>query len=218
MGTIALAAACLFMAGLNMWNEFKDWFDKNYQRRDGNKQAGKAQSHEQGKDRDTLCDVIGKSKFNVKEEELKRKQKEAEQAEKITAETEEQNTLVLSMDLEKEKNLPEPAVTINVDEEFIPLPADYTKENTVLSGGQSLTADEFGLLAKTLSGKPVSADEKVQVANSILNVKGTDLYEQITSRVNGAEDIAAGILNGIQDNTNMQNIAGNRFDIYKYVK
>ncbi|KAA6311336.1 hypothetical protein EZS27_037517 [termite gut metagenome] len=36
-GAFMLVAACLFMACLNLWNLFKEWFDSKYQPRNENK-------------------------------------------------------------------------------------------------------------------------------------------------------------------------------------
>lgn len=203
VGIIALATACLFMAGLNLWNKFKDWFDKNYQKRTGYKQDEKVHSDEKGKDRDISSSVIGKSKFNLREEELKREQRQAEQARKIAEMAEKaemvQNKAVFSMDLEKEPNPLSGYEGPVSSEEDIILYAGYTKEDAALENGQAATVDEFNLLTKSLQGNPVSADERNQVPDILQRVQGTDLYHRFIKQVDGAESRAAAILQEADD-------------------
>ncbi|NDV93412.1 hypothetical protein D0T84_00575 [Dysgonomonas sp. 521] len=196
-----LAVACLFMAGLNLWLEFKDWFDKNYQKKNSSKQ-----SNEQGKDRDKLPSVIGQSKtvfYNKKEQEPKQ-----DRAEEKKTETEE-NTPVHSMDLEKEKNPLSGYEGPVSSEDDIILYAGNDRTDVVHAKGQSFTVDEFGLLAKTLQGKPVTKDEQIQVAGTILKAQGTDLYNQFIKQVDGAENRAAAILrkaNEVEENGNTSSV------------
>ncbi|NDV97076.1 hypothetical protein D0T84_19515 [Dysgonomonas sp. 521] len=63
----------------------------------------------------------------------------------------------------------------------------------------------------------ITTAEKTQVAAAILKARGTDLYEQIITRVCGAEDIAVKLLDSIPQDTGKRHIAGNGFDIGKYV-
>lgn len=58
-----LAAACFFMACLNLWNIFKDWFDEKYQSRQENE--GRKESSPTKK---PIPDIIGKSKFKLSNE------------------------------------------------------------------------------------------------------------------------------------------------------
>lgn len=196
---ILLAAACLFMAGLNMWNEFKDWFDKTYQRKDGNRKDEKKTSGSKVVlDERGIPDVVGKSRFNLQEEELRRKQKQEEQARRLAEVAEkaeeEQNKPVHSVDLEKEENpLQEYGGPVSSEEDII-LYAGHTKDDAALAGEQAATVDEFNLLAKTLQGKPVPSNEKEQVPGILQRVQGMNIYEQFTRQVQGAEGIAAAIL------------------------
>lgn len=186
-----LAAACLFMAGLNLWLEFKTWFDKRYQRKDN------PSVDIQKTEKKNIPNVIGKSKFNMKEEELRSKQRQAERDEKIA---EEQNTPVHSMDLEMEKNpLSGYGGPITSEQEII-LYSGYDKADRIIqTKEQSFTVDEFGLLATTLQGKPISPNEKIQVPEILQRVQGTNLYEQFLNQVDGAEGIAAAILSNAED-------------------
>jgi hypothetical protein len=186
-----LAIACLFMAGLNLWNEFKDWFDKTYQRKDKKPNNGKDTSENKTTlDERGIPDIIGKSKtvlHSRKEPEQTKEKDEDKEIEK------DENPPVHSMYLEKEKNASETTEPLT-SEEDIPIVTTHTKDNAALSGGQSFTFDEFGLLAKTLQGKPVSAYQRDQVPEIRQRVQGTNLYEQFIGQVKGAEDIASAIL------------------------
>ncbi len=53
---ILLATACFFMACLNLWNEFKDWFDRKYQLRKGQGTNEKAPSPT----KEPVPDIVGK--------------------------------------------------------------------------------------------------------------------------------------------------------------
>lgn len=61
---IILVIACLFMAGLNLWNEFSDWFNKKYQKRSDNNQPAKSITKE--KQKGIVPNIIGESKFRLR--------------------------------------------------------------------------------------------------------------------------------------------------------
>ncbi len=83
--TILLASACLFLAGLNLWNEFKDWFNKTYQRKD--------RCNAKDDNRNTVVSsVMGKSKTVFKSLPVNQNQKKEQEAVKEED----------SIDLEKE--------------------------------------------------------------------------------------------------------------------
>ncbi|MDH6309428.1 hypothetical protein M2451_002686 [Dysgonomonas sp. PFB1-18] len=204
IGIIALTIACLFMAGLNLWNEFKDWFDKKYQRKEQGKPDNQSMDIRKDETKN-IPDIIGKSKFNLKEEELKQKQRQAEQTRKITVDVEENNIPIHSIDLEKEEN-PLSGYTgpISSEDEII-LDTQYDKTDIVQSKDQSFTMDEFELLAKTLQGKPMPEKEEKQIPEILQRVHGTNLYEQFISQVNGAEAIAGNILRLAEIDSEMDN-------------
>lgn len=195
---VLLAVACLFMAGLNLWLEFKGWFGKTYQRKDKKPdEEKKAYGSKVILDERGIPDIVGKSKTDFKlireQQKEKEERQKAEQARKMSAE--EQNEPVHSMDLEKEKDpLSDYDGSVSSEDDII-LDAGYTKKDAVLESGQSATVDEFNLLAKTLSGK-ITPDkqEESQVARIIVRTKGTDLYNQFIKQVDGAESRAAAIL------------------------
>jgi hypothetical protein len=62
---ILLAMACFFMACLNLWNIFKDWFDKKYQSRKEEKNR-----KENPLTKEPIPNIIGKTKFKLKEENI----------------------------------------------------------------------------------------------------------------------------------------------------
>jgi len=191
-GKIILAIVCLFMAGLNLWNLFKDWFDERYLRREKQSVTGKS------KNKEKVHDIIGKSKFS-----MDTGKKEAPILSNADAGAGKKNDSFHSVNLEKEA---------------IPLNTAYDKSDAQMSSHQSATVDEFELLARTLSGKAINDAEKAQVGETILKIKGTDLFEQIISRVNGAEDIVVGILDNMQDNRVKQPTVNTGFDFSKYIR
>lgn len=185
-----LAVACLFMAGLNLWHEFKDWFNKNYQKRKDNEQAGKVQSNEKGKDKDVPPSVIGKSKtvltFSTAN---KRQEKEEEKP-------------FHSIDLE-----------IDLEKEVIPLDVSLGRDNEY---NQAVSVDEFNLLADTLKGQPISKENEPQIKETLQKVQGTDLFEQLVSQVKGAKDITSGILGGTDNEIPNYNTV--EFNFNKYIR
>ena len=62
---ILLAMACFFMACLNLWNIFKDWFDNKYQPRREDKNRKR---HSPPKE--PIPDIIGKTKFKLKKDSI----------------------------------------------------------------------------------------------------------------------------------------------------
>lgn len=191
IGKIILIIACLFMAGLNLWLEFKDWFSKRYQRKDetgDKKQEPKLQN-------DRTPDIVGKSKFNLHEVQVqaaKEKREREQKQEPAPTPAEQPNPVIHSEQLEQE-SLPdsEPAES----EEDISLSvAIQDRIDVELQGSQSITMDEFEMLAKTLEGKPISQNEEKHVPEILQKVQGTNLYEQFIGQVNGAEKIASNIL------------------------
>ncbi|NDV79432.1 hypothetical protein [Dysgonomonas sp. 511] len=204
IGIIALVITCLFMAGLNLWNEFKDWFDRKYQQKGQGKPDNQSMDIRKDETKN-IPDIIGKSKFNLKEEELKRKQRQAEQTRKITVDVEENNIPIHSIDLEKEEN-PLSGYTGPISsEEDIILYQGNGKADIIHEKNQSFTMDEFELLAKTLQGNPIPEKEEKQVPEILQKVQGTNLYEQFITQVNGAEAIAGNILRLAEIDSEMDN-------------
>ncbi|MFR9165097.1 MAG: hypothetical protein ACLVKO_02285 [Dysgonomonas sp.] len=195
IGKIILIIACLFMAGLNLWLEFKGWFSKRYQRKD--KTGDKKQEPRLQNDR--TPDIVGKSKFNLHEVQVQadREKREQEQEQKQKQEpaptlAEQPNPVIHSEHLEQE-SLPDNKSAESEEDISLPV-AIQDRIDVELQGSQSITMDEFELLAKTLEGKPISQNEEKHVPEILQKVQGTNLYEQFIGQVNGAEKIASNIL------------------------
>lgn len=188
IGKIILVIACLFMAGLNLWNEFSDWFNKKYQKRSDNNQPAKSITKE--KQKGIIPNIIGESKFRLRTKE-------------------EENIPFHSIELEKE--LPEKA-QINPEDELVPLDI-VSNQNTIHD--QGVTIDEFEMLANTLQGK-ITRNTESQVKEVLQKMKGTNLLEQFTNQVKGAEDIANKILASFDNNE--KNINNTGFDFSKYIR
>ena len=217
---ILLATACLFMACLNMWNIFKDWFDKKYQSRQENKNR-----KEHSPTKESIPDIIGKSKFKLKEDNIF-KQAEPEQIKPedlLKKEIAELKELVLQQSKMIEENKPFMSIPLEVkessdidpdtiDDESIPILTE--KERSQFSTGTTL--DEFELVVKTLQGKPITKDEEKEVGYIIPKIEGTDIYNQFTKQIHGAEERAMAILNKIEDGR--QVISGNETDGFDYMK
>jgi hypothetical protein len=223
---ILLATACFFMACLNLWNLFKDWFDKKYQSQNRDKDK---QSPTKGKE--PIPDIIGKSKFKLKNEDYRKDAKPTQeetvkQEDPIKKEIAELKELVLQQSKMIEENKPFMSIPMEVkepsdidldtlDEESIPLLTE--NQRSPFSTGTSI--DEFELVVKTLKGKPITQEEETQVEQIIPKIEGTDIYNQFTRQIQGAEERAMTILNRIEDNR--QALSGNEsggFDYSKYVK
>ena len=102
-----------------------------------------------------------------------------------------------------------------IDEESIPLLTE--NQRSPFSTGTSI--DEFELVVKTLKGKPITKEEETQVGQIIPKIEGTDVYNQFTRQIQGAEERAMAILNRIEDNR--QTLSGNEsnnFDYRKYIR
>lgn len=188
IGKIILVIACLFMAGLNLWNEFSDWFNKKYQKRSDNNQPVKSTTKE--KQKEIVPNIIGESKFRLRS-------------------NEEENTPFHSIELGKE--LPEKE-QINPEDELVPLDI-ISNQKTIHD--QGVTIDEFEMLANTLQGK-ITRNTESQVKEVLQKMKGTNLLEQFTSRVKGAEGIANKILASFDNNEKNLNNTG--FDFSKYIR
>jgi hypothetical protein len=218
---ILLAAVCFFMACLNLSNLFKDWFDNKYQSksRDKNKQLPI-------KKREPIPDIIGKSKFQSKNEDYRKDTKTTQeeavkQEDPIKKEIAELKELVLQQSKMIEENKPFMLIPIKgiapsdidpdtINEESIPL----LTENQRSSFSTGTTIDEFELVVKTLKGKPITQEEKTQVEQIIPKIEGTDIYNQFTRQIQGAEERAMAILNRIEDNR--QVLSGNDYNGFDY--
>ncbi|PXV60935.1 hypothetical protein CLV62_12822 [Dysgonomonas alginatilytica] len=199
---VLLPIACLYMAGLNLWLLFKDWFKERYARKgDAMKQDKRVGRVGESKgDERNIPSFVGKSKWN--EEQQKRKQDQLEQEvknlkDKLDEVTKNQSILSIPLeaipkeqDAEHQNSYDQP---VSSEEEII-LDTTYDKSDVELSGNQSFTMDEFEMVAKSLKGNPVSKDEEKQVAEIIPRIKGTDMFRQFIGQVNGAEEKALQIL------------------------
>lgn len=215
---ILLATACFFMACLNLWNIFKDWFDKKYQSRKEHSKKGTPR-------KDTIPDIVGKSKFKLKENSISKqtqpepitpkdplKKEIAELKELVLQQSKmiEENKPFMSIPLEKKESFDIDPDTI--DDEAIPVLTE--KGRAQFSTGTTL--DEFELVVKTLQGKPITKDEEAQVERIIPKIEGTDIYNQFTKQIHGAEERAMAILNRAEDNG--QAFFDNETDGFDYMK
>jgi len=220
---ILLATACFFMACLNLWNIFKDWFDKKYQSRKEHNDRKESSSA-----KESIPDIIGRSKFKLKEESIS-KQTEAgsiKSEDPLKKEIAELKELVLQQSKMIEDNKPFMSIPLEVkesfdidpdtiDDESIPILTE--KGRSEFSTGTSL--DEFELVVRTLKGKPITKEEETQVEQIIPKIEGTDIYNQFTKQIHGAEERAMAILNKIEDNKQTLSGKGNEgFDFRKFVR
>lgn len=226
---ILLAAACFFMACLNLWNIFKDWFDRKYQSRKGQD----ASENQPSPAKKPVPDIIGKSKFKLNPDNYPPKKQEVPSKEEKPVQEEdslrkeiaglkelvlqqskmiEENKPFLSIPMEKEA--PADTESVNLEEEVVTVMTE--KERSPFSTGTGI--DEFELVVRTLKGKPITKDEEAQVGQIIPKIEGTDIYHQFTRQIQGAEEQAMEILNRVEDGkqTATENEGG--FDFGKYIR
>jgi hypothetical protein len=218
---ILLAMACFFMACLNLWNIFKDWFDKKYKAR--KEDTGK---NLQSPKREQIPDILGKSKFKLSDERKSKQEEPIKQDDLLKKEIAELKELVLQQSKMIGENKPFMSIPLEVkessdidpdtiDEESIPILTE--KERSQFSTGTTL--DEFELVVKTLQGKPITKDEEKEVGYIIPKIEGTDIYNQFTKQIHGAEERAMAILNRIEDNRQaLLNNGSDNFDYRKYIR
>lgn len=185
IGLAFLFVACLYMAGLNLWLLFKDWFNENYAKKNSKDDIpnciGKSKT------------IIGASKFNL-EQERQKQNRLAQEVETLKRElgTIKKNEIIYSIpleDLKEEKSKEHPLNGEPISsEEDIELNANYTKADVELAGSQSVTVDQFELMAKSLSGKTITSVESQQLAEIIPKMKGTSVFQQFLKQVKGAEE------------------------------
>jgi len=218
---ISLAIVCFFMACLNLWNIFKDWFDKKYQSRKEDKDR-----KESSPPKEPVPDIIGKSKFKLSDERKPKLEESINQEDLLKKEIAELKELLLQQSKMIEENKPFMSISMEgkepsdidpdtIDDESISLLTE--KERSQFSSGTSL--DEFELVVKTLQGKPITKEEEKEVGYIIPKIEGTDIYNQFTRQIHGAEERAMAILNRIEDNR--QSSSGNEsndFDYRKYIR
>ncbi|WP_163274153.1 hypothetical protein [Dysgonomonas sp. 511] len=217
---ILLAAVCFFMACLNLWNIFKDWFDEKYQSRQKDKD-----SKERSPTKEPIPDIIGKTKFKLKEESISKQAKleSIEPENPLKKEIAELKELVLQQSKMIEENKPFMSIPMEVkessdidpdtiDDETIPVLTE--KERSQFSSGTTL--DEFELVVRTLQGKPITKEEKMHFEQIIPKIDGTDIYNQFTRQIHGAEERAMAILNRVEDDR--QSMSGNEIDSFDYMK
>ncbi len=226
---ILLAAACFFMACVNLWNEFKDWFDRKYQPRKGQG----ANEKEPSPTKEPVPDIVGKSKFKLtpdnyplkQEKSIKQVEPTSEQENPLKKEIAELKELVLQQSKMIEENKPflsvpmeweTPAGNTPVDLEKETVQVLTEKERSPFSTGTSL--DEFELVVRTLKGKPITKDEETQVGQIIPKIEGTDIYHQFTRQIQGAEERAMEILNRIEDGKQTTVENESEFDFGKYIR
>lgn len=200
--SIILPIICIYLAGLNLWLVFKDWFNERFEKKQAkenpNKRVGRVGL---AKVDERQVSIMGESKYNLEKEATKQSQLEQE-IKTLKDELEEfkRNQIIHSMPLEKEVEPPPDNRAVSSEEEFLILAPNPDKMDTELSSSQSFTMDEFGLMAKSLSGKVVTRQEEKLVAEIIPKMKGTDMYQQFIGQVKGAEGRAMEILRMAEDN------------------
>ncbi|MDR2039692.1 MAG: hypothetical protein LBQ60_17365 [Bacteroidales bacterium] len=217
---ILLATACFFMACLNLWNIFKDWFDEKYQSRQKDKD-----SKERSPVKEPIPDIIGKTKFKLSDERKPKQEEPVKQDDPLKKEIAELKELVLQQSKMIEENKPFMSIPLEkkepsnidldtIDDESIPLLTE--KERSQFSTGTTL--DEFELVVKTLKGNPITKEEETQGGQIISKIDGTDIYNQFTKQIHGAEERAMAILNRIEDNRTLSGNGDEEFDYRKYVR
>lgn len=201
-GLILLLFACLFMAGLNLWLIFKEWFNDNYAK----KSPKKDNPNYIGKSKTQENIIIGESKFNLEQERQKRNEVEVKN----------KNEPILSIPLEEVSEHPLNNQPIS-SEEDIPLDTIYTREDAELATSQGVTIDQFEMLAQSLSNKTISKEEAQQVAEIIPKVRGTDMFQQYMGQVKGAEQKVLEIMS-MAESENEDTIGNSNFDFMKYLR
>lgn len=201
-GLGVLVVVCLYMAGLNLWLLFKDWFYEHFEtkhdKENPNKRVGRVGV---AKVDERQVSIMGVSKYNLEKEATKQSQLEQEiKTLKDKLEKIKKNQIIHSMPLEKEVEPPPNNRAVSSEEEFLILAPNPDKMDTELSSSQSFTMDEFGLMAKSLSGETVTRQEEKRVAEIIPKMKSTDMYQQFIGQVKGAESRAMEILRMAEDN------------------
>lgn len=211
-----LVVVCIYMAGLNLWLLFKDWFNERYARKktdniehDSNKRVARVGASKTA----DVPSIIGKSKFKLEKEEQNQNQLEQEiKALKYELEGIKKNQIIHSIPLDKEVEPPPDNRSVSSEEEIIIQHPNPDKKDMELASSQSFTMDEFSLMAKSLSGKAVTKQEEKLVAQIIPKMKSTDMYQQFIGQVKGAEGRAMDILRMAEDNepdnqTGMSNLS-----------
>ncbi|KAA6336784.1 hypothetical protein EZS27_015083 [termite gut metagenome] len=202
-GALLLALACIFMAGLNLWNLFKVWFDSKYQPRNENKDSSAEKAGEKN-------DGIDKYKYiYIYPDKLKQKDMDV----KNEFADPKQNEPFMSVNMEKE--YPPNNNQVNLEEETVPVVKGKITASCVFDSGT--TMDEFEAIAKILKGNPIAKDERKQAIQSMMKVQGTDIYNQLVNRIGGARERAMEALNEWEQETSGNFPIGN-FDWSKYIK
>ncbi|MDR0681598.1 MAG: hypothetical protein LBG15_07115, partial [Dysgonamonadaceae bacterium] len=124
----------------------------------------------------------------------------------------EENKPFMSIPLEKRESANNDPV--NLEEEERSISALTEEERSLFSSGTTL--DEFELVVRTLKGKPITKEEETQVEQIIPKIDGTDIYNQFTKQIHGAEERAMAILNKIEDGG--QALSGKGDDSFDYRK
>lgn len=202
------------MACLNLWNIFKDWFDGKYQKKNSTPKSEYSTPKQEN-----IPNIIGKSKPVFRE--ASKTEKPDEEKQRL-----EKEVLELKRQLkEKEKN--EPFMSIDLLEEEQPNVVDTEESEdfeevyhnpSEKSGtfNRGTTVDEFELMAKALTDKPINKEEEKEVGYILTKVIGTEFYNQFTKQVYGAENLAMTILNQLEDGTEP---SGNEnFDFSRYIR
>ncbi|KAA6320335.1 hypothetical protein EZS27_029881 [termite gut metagenome] len=197
-GAFILVVACLFMACLNLWNLFKEWFDSKYQPGNENKDSSSEKAGEQNDGIDKHI-YIYKDQLKEKDVDLKTEFADPKQNEPF---------LSIDMDMDKKEWLEEETVLLET--------TSRGKENPE-SFDSGTTMDEFELVAKALRGKPINKREEQQAGHIITKIAGTELFKEFTLRVRGAQERAEAILNRLENEDSKEDDFNN-FDISRYIR
>ncbi|KAA6348344.1 hypothetical protein EZS27_004234 [termite gut metagenome] len=204
-GAFLLVVACLFMACLNLWNLFKEWFDSKYQPRNENKDSSAERAGEEN-------DGIDKHIYIYKD---KLKEKDKGMNVKTEFADLKQNEPSLSIDMEKE--YPPNNNQVHMEEETVLLETTSRGKEHPESFDSGATMDEFELVAKALRGKPINKREEQQAGHIITRIAGTELFKQFTLQIRGAQERAEAILNRL-DNEDSKEDDFSNFDISRYIR
>lgn len=208
LGKILLFVACMYMAGLNLWLLFKDWFNERYQRKKENKGINPKNLKNETFSNNDVSNIIGKSKTKLQDKSKESSSIRVEESEKEKEEKE--NKPIYSQPLEREQQQ-----EIDEKQETIFL-GDSNSKTT--SYDQGVAVDEFSLLTDTLNGKAMSNNEKPQIKETLKKIQGTSFFEQFAAQVKGAEGIASAILSSSEEEEDTLTPDNNQFEWNKYIR
>jgi hypothetical protein len=207
IGALILAIACIFMAGLNFWNLFKDWFDEKYQIRNTDNVPIREKE---------VPNIIGKSKFVLTQEMETREtrlEREVAELKKELASQKSQEGDKPFMSIPMKNVDSHDNELVDLEEEGIPIVTE--RERSLFDSGTTL--DEFEAVVKVLKGNPLSHVEKKDAVHSMIKIKGTDIYNQLLDRIDGAKERALEALDE-KESTDSEGSSGGFSGLDKYIR